>query len=54
MSVCWGYYVGFRLMLRLGKTMSLSQIDHLDNKTARPLVMRELDAMIAKAGSCPS
>ena len=49
----WGYYVGFRLMQRLGKTMSLSQIDHLDNKSARPLVGRELDAMIAEVGGCP-
>ena len=48
MSVGWGNYVGFRLMQRLGKAMSL----HLDNKTARPLVMRELDAMIAGAGGC--
>jgi hypothetical protein len=50
----WGYYVGFRLMQRLGKAMSLSQIDHLDQKAARPLVTRELDAMIAEAGSCPA
>jgi hypothetical protein len=48
----WGYYVGLRLMQRLGKTMSLSQIDHLDNKAARPIVTRELDAMIAEAGGC--
>jgi len=48
----WGYYVGYRLMKRLGRTMSLSQIDHLDNKAARPLVERELDAMIAEAGGC--
>jgi len=50
----WGYYVGFRLMQRLGRTMSLSQIDHLDNKSAKPLVAHELDAMIAEAGGCPS
>ncbi|MDB5674188.1 MAG: hypothetical protein JWM65_1170 [Sphingomonas bacterium] len=50
----WGYYVGFRLMQRLGKTMSLSRIDHLDNKAARPLVAREMDAMIAEAGGCPA
>ena len=50
----WGYYVGYRLMQRLGKTMSLSQIDHLDNKAARPIVVRELDAMIAEAGGCPA
>ncbi len=50
----WGYYVGYRLMQRLGKTMNLSQIDHLDNKAARPIVTRELDAMIAEAGGCPA
>jgi len=50
----WGYYVGFRLMQRIGKTMTLSQIDHLDNKAARPVVTRELDAMIAEAGGCPA
>ena len=50
----WGYYVGFRLMQRLGKTRSLRQIDHLDNRAARPIVLRELDAMIAEAGGCPA
>jgi len=48
MSVCWGNYVSFRLMQRLGRRRSL----HLDNKTARPRVVRELDAMIAEAGGC--
>jgi hypothetical protein len=48
----WGYYVGFRLVQRLGKTMSLAAIDHLDNQAARPIVVRELDSMIAEAGGC--
>ena len=50
----WGYYVGFRLLQRLGRTRSLRALDHLANADAGPLVKRELQAMIDEAGGCPA
>ncbi len=50
----WGYYVGFRLLQRLGKTRSLSTLDHLGNAEAGVLVKREMQAMIDEAGGCPT
>jgi len=50
----WGYYVGYRLMQRLGKDRTLRDLDHLGNDAARTLVTAELDRMIGEAGGCPS
>jgi uncharacterized protein YjaZ len=50
----WGYYVGFRLLQRLGKTRSLRTLDHLGNAEAGVLVKREMQAMIDEAGGCPT
>jgi hypothetical protein len=47
----WGYYLGYRMMQRIGRHYTLSQIDHFDNVAARYLVTRELHSM-AKRG-CP-
>jgi hypothetical protein len=48
----WGYYVGFRIIEALGKTYSLRQLDRMSNAVAKPVLARQLDAMIAEAGGC--
>jgi len=48
----WGYYVGFRLMQRVGKRHTLAEIDRMDHAAARKEIDRELGAMIAEAGGC--
>ncbi|THD36552.1 MAG: hypothetical protein E7773_05945 [Sphingomonas sp.] len=50
----WGYYVGYRLMQRVGKRHSLAQIDHMGHAAARAEIDRELGGMIAEAGGCPA
>lgn len=49
----WGYYVGYRLMQRVGKRHTLAEIDRMDHAAARKEIDRELRAMIAEAGGCP-
>jgi len=48
----WGYYVGYRLMQRIGKQHSLGEIDHMDHKAARAALVAALDGAIADAGGC--
>ncbi len=48
----WGYYVGYRLMQRVGKRHTLVEIDKMDQVAARKEIGRELDAMITEAGGC--
>jgi hypothetical protein len=48
----WGYYVGYRLMQRVGKRHTLAEIDRMDHDAARKEIDRELGAMIAEAGGC--
>jgi len=48
----WGYYVGYRLMQRIGKAHSLGEIDHMDHRAARAALTSALDAAIAEAGGC--
>ncbi|QDZ07488.1 hypothetical protein FPZ24_08330 [Sphingomonas panacisoli] len=48
----WGYYIGYRLMQRVGKRHSLAEIDKMDHTAARAEIDRELTAMIAEAGEC--
>lgn len=50
----WGYYVGYRIMQRLGKKRTLRELDHLDNKAAGTLLTGEVRSMIREAGGCPS
>lgn len=50
----WGYYVGYRLMQRIGKRHSLAAIDRMGHAAARAEIDRELGAMIAEAGGCPA
>jgi hypothetical protein len=47
-----GYYLGYRLVQRLGSRFSLSQIDRFDNATAYRVVKQELSAMVRDAGGC--
>ena len=48
----WGYYIGYRLMQRLGNRFTLTQIDHFDRAHARQLVRAEVTAMTEEAGGC--
>lgn len=48
----WGYYIGYRIMQRLGKDRTLRALDHLGNAPARTLLAHELEKMIAEAGGC--
>ena len=48
----WGYYVGYRLMQRVGRRHSLAEIDRMDHAAAHAEIDRELTAMIAEAGGC--
>ncbi|RIA46878.1 putative Zn-dependent protease DUF2268 [Hephaestia caeni] len=48
----WGYYVGYRLLQRVGEHHSLSDIDHMDHRAARAALTKALDAAIAEAGGC--
>jgi hypothetical protein len=41
----WGYYIGYRMMQRIGRRYSLLEIDHFDNVTARRLMTKELRGM---------
>ncbi len=50
----WGYYLGYRMMQRLGQRYTLAQIDHFDTAAAHRLFTAELAAMIAEAGGCPT
>ena len=50
----WGYYVGYRMMQRIGTKRTLLQIDHTDSDTAHMLVKREIEAMAKEAGGCAS
>ncbi|MGN6277814.1 MAG: hypothetical protein ACTHM8_03715, partial [Sphingomonas sp.] len=49
----WGYYVGLRIMQRLGKDRTLRDLDHLANGPAKVLLAGELTKMIGEAGGCP-
>lgn len=46
----WGYYVGYRIVQRLGQSMSLGQIERTGNRQARPLLVRTLNTMIRETG----
>lgn len=48
----WGYYVGYRIMQRLGKGRTLRDLDHLGNAAAKVVLTNELQAMIREAGGC--
>jgi hypothetical protein len=48
----WGYYVGYRMMQRIGQHHSLVEIDHMDHKAARAEIDTTLGAMITDAGGC--
>jgi hypothetical protein len=48
----WGYYVGYRLMQRIGKQHSLAEIDHMDHMAARATLTAALDGAIADVGGC--
>ena len=41
-------------MQRIGKRHSLAEIDHMNHEAARAEIDRELGAMIAEAGGCPT
>ncbi|MEG3155822.1 hypothetical protein U1700_13095 [Sphingomonas sp. RB1R13] len=50
----FGYYLGYRVMERLGKRYSLAQLDHMDHARALAVLMPEIDAMVEEAGGCNS
>lgn len=50
----FGYYVGYRVMQRLGKRYSLAQLDRMGHAEAHRLLFAALDAMAAEAGGCPA
>ena len=50
----FGYYIGLRVAAQAGRTRSLSQLDQLNNQTARPVVAQALaDLMRTGKLSCP-
>lgn len=48
----FGYYLGYRLAERAGKTHSLQEMAHFDHAHAHTLVEATLAEMIAEAGGC--
>jgi len=48
----WGYYLGYRMMQRLGNRYSLTQISRFDNAAAHRLLTQEFGAMVREAGGC--
>ena len=48
----FGYYLGYRVMERLGKRYSLAQLDRMDHARARAALMPEIDEMVEEAGGC--
>jgi len=50
----FGYYIGYRVMQRLGKRYSLAALDKMGRAEARKRLFATLDAMIAEAGGCPA
>ena len=50
----FGYYIGLRVATQAAKDRSLSELDHMDNQGARPVVARALtELMQASHLSCP-
>lgn len=48
----FGYYLGYRLMQRLGRRYTLAQLDRMGHDEAHRLLVPELDTMVREAGSC--
>ncbi|MBS0417922.1 MAG: hypothetical protein JSR66_09415 [Proteobacteria bacterium] len=46
-----GYYLGYRLLQRVGSHSSLAQIDRFDTATVHRVVKQELEAMVKEAGA---
>ena len=50
----YGYYVGLRVLKRIGRSHSLARLARLDQQAARRLLEAEMTRMAAEAGGCSS
>jgi hypothetical protein len=50
----YGYYIGLRIMKRIGRGHSLADLARLDQPKARRLLETELQRLATEAGGCAS